>query len=47
MLPVGDNGLVCSTDGGLRPLIVCANDDPRLTMTYFVARSNLVSYAFN
>ena len=27
--------LVCS--------IVCSNDDPRLTLTYFVARSNLVT----
>ena len=25
---------------------VCSNDDPDLTMTYFTARSNLVSYAF-
>ena len=24
----------------------CSNDDPRLTLTYFMARSNLVSYAF-
>ena len=30
----------------LRPIIVCSNDDPRLTLTYFTARSNLVSYAF-
>ena len=35
-------GLVCS----IGPIIVCSNDDPRLTMTYFTARSNLVSYAF-
>ena len=27
-------------------IIVCSNDDPRLTLTYFIARSNLVSYAF-
>ena len=25
---------------------VCSNDDPELTMTYFMARSNLVPYAF-
>ena len=28
------------------PVIVCSNDDPRLTLTYFMARSNLVFYAF-
>ena len=27
---------------GLRPIIFCSNDDPRLTLTYFTARSNLV-----
>ena len=25
---------------------ICSNDDPGLTLTYFTARSNLVSYAF-
>ena len=25
---------------------VCSNDDSRLTLTYFTARSNLVPYAF-
>ena len=35
-------GLVCS----IGPIIVCSNDDPRLTFTYFTARLNLVSYAF-
>ena len=25
---------------------VCSNNDPMLTLTYFTARSNLVSYAF-
>ena len=25
---------------------VCSNNDPGLTMTYFMARSNLVPYAF-
>ena len=28
------------------PIIVCSNDDPRLTLTYFTARSDLVPYAF-
>ena len=31
---------------GLQPIIVCSNDDPRVTLTYFTARSNLVTYAF-
>ena len=35
-------GLVCS----IGTIIVRSNDDPRLTLTYFMARSNLVSYAF-
>ena len=34
-------GLVCSI--GAWAIIVCWNDDPRLTLTYFTARSNLVS----
>ena len=38
-------GLVCSI-GDSGPIIVCSNDDPRLTLTYFTARSNLVPYAF-
>ena len=25
---------------------VCSNDDPGMTLTYFMARSNLVPYAF-
>ena len=25
---------------------ICSNDDPGLTWTYFMARSNLVPYAF-
>ena len=28
---------------GLQPIIVCSNDDPRVTLTYFTARSNLVT----
>ena len=31
---------------GLQPIILCSNDDPRVTMTYFRARSNLVTSAF-
>ena len=26
--------------------LVCSNGDPELTLTYFMARSNLVRYAF-
>ena len=31
---------------GLQPIIVCSNDDPGVTLTYFTARSDLVTYAF-
>ena len=31
---------------GLQPIIDCSNDDPGLTMAYFTARSNLVTYVF-
>ena len=31
---------------GLLPIIVCSNDDPGVTLTYFTAKSNLVTYAF-
>ena len=31
---------------GLQLIIVCSNDDPGLTLTYFTARSNLVTQAF-
>ena len=31
---------------GLQPIIVCSNDDPGMTLTYFTARSNLVTEAF-
>ena len=27
-------------------MLVCSNDDPGVTMTYFTARSNLVTWAF-
>ena len=30
----------------LLPIIVCPNDDPGVTLTYFKARSNLVTKAF-
>ena len=28
---------------GFQPIIVCSIDDPRVTLTYFTARSNLVT----
>ena len=31
---------------GLQPIIVCSNDDPGVTLTYFTARSNLETEAF-
>ena len=31
---------------GLLPIIVCANDDPGVTLSYFTARSNLIILAF-
>ena len=31
---------------GLQPIIVCSNDGPQMTLTYFTARSNLVTLAF-
>ena len=31
---------------GLQPTIVCSNDDPGLTLTYFTERSNLETWAF-
>ena len=30
----------------LQPIILCSNDDPWLTLTYFTARSNFVTWAF-
>ena len=30
----------------LQPIINCSNDDPGVTLTFFTARSNLVTYAF-
>ena len=34
---------LCKYNQGLQPIIVCSNDDPGVTLTYFMARSNLVS----
>ena len=34
--------LVCSI-GDSSPIIVCSNDDPGVTLTYFTARSTLVT----
>ena len=31
---------------GLLPIIVCSNNDPEVTLTYFTIRSTLVTYAF-
>ena len=31
---------------GILPIIVYSNDDPGVTLTYFTARSNLVTLAF-
>ena len=31
---------------GLQRIIVFSNDDPGVTLTYFTARSNLVTYGF-
>ena len=32
---------------GLPSIIICSNDDPGLTLTYFTARLNLVIWAFS
>ena len=31
---------------GLQPILVCSNDDPLVTLTYFTAGSNLVTTVF-
>ena len=31
---------------GILPIIACSNNDPGVTLTYFTARSNLVTFAF-
>ena len=35
---------VCSIEDSCMPIIVCSNDDPGLTLTYFSARSNFGFY---
>ena len=44
---LGTGGPISTTLGmynrGLLPIIVCTNDDPGVTLTFFTARSNLVS----
>ena len=30
----------------MQPIIVCSNNDPGVTLTYFTTRSNLVTYVF-
>ena len=30
----------------LQPVIVCSNDDPGVTLTYFTAKSKFVTYVF-
>ena len=37
---------ICYVASRLEPIIVCSNDDPGVTLTYFTARSNLVTLAF-
>ena len=47
----GTNGRISTNlgmlDWGLLPIIVCSNDDPGVTLTYFTARINLVTLAFS
>ena len=31
---------------GFQPIIVCSNDDPGVTLTYFTAKTNLVTKVF-
>ena len=46
----GTSGQISSKLGmqhlGLLPIIVCSNDYPGSTLTYFTARSNFVNLAF-
>ena len=37
---------LCMRHQRLKPFIVCSNYDPWLTLTYFMARSNLATWAF-
>ena len=45
----GTGGLISTKLGmlhlGLLPIIVCSNDDPGLTLTYFTPKSNFVTWA--
>ena len=41
---LSETGGLISTKLGI--VIICSNDDPGLTLTYFMARSNLVTKAF-
>ena len=34
---------LCMLHRGLQPIIVCSNDDPGVTLTYFRTRSNFVT----
>ena len=34
---------LCMKHQRLKPFIICANYDPRLSLTYFMARSNFVT----
>ena len=38
---------LCMQHWGLKLFKFCINGDPGLTLTYFAARSNLVTYAFS
>ena len=38
-----DGDFKCSTGSPMQPYQVCSNDDPWLTLSYLIARSNLVS----
>ena len=49
-LKISETGRPISTklgmyNQGLNPIKVCSNDDPQVTLTYFMARSNLVIFA--
>ena len=38
--------MVCSIRDSSRAVIVCSNDDTRVTLTYFTAMLNLETYVF-
>ena len=35
--------VTCYVAYATQPIIVCSNDDPGLTMTYFICRSNFIA----